>query len=286
MNKLIDIGSGIRLEVDDIGYGPTVVLIHGWPITSFHWRVLLPTLHMAGYRTLSVTLRGLGGELEGGKNLEKAILAKEVESLLEKLEIINFAIIGHDWGATVAYLLSSYNSEKCWALVVEEEILPGVSVNIPYPGSDYYPQWHGPLNRAVGLAEELILGKEKTYYGRFLTESAGKYNLDDEAVANYIAAYTNPDKVRSQLQASFGYYRTNENDARAIASCLESPLDIPILAVAGEYAMGTAVKEGLIGIGKNVSGVVAKRAGHYPVEQAPEYCLPRIMSFLNMSLND
>jgi len=286
MNELVDTGSGTRLEVDDTGSGPTVVLMHGWPVTSFHWRSLLPALHEAGYRTLTVTLRGLGGVLQGGENLEKATLAKEVGALLAKLKIERFAVIGHDWGATVAYLLSSYHPGKCRALVVEEEILPGINVDIPSPGRDYYPRWHGPLNRAEGLAEELITGREVDYYRRFLTESAGKHELECDAVSEYVAAYTSPRKVRSQLRASLGYYRTSEEDAKAIAACLVTPLDLPVLAIAGEYAMGAAVEVGLKGVGASVRGVVAREAGHYPVEQSPEYCVPAILDFLRTSLND
>lgn len=87
MHGLIDIGSNTKIECDDNGQGPTVVLIHGWPITSFHWRFIASVLQSAGYRTLAVTLRGLGGQSEGEGNLEKFTLAQEVQLLLEKFEI-------------------------------------------------------------------------------------------------------------------------------------------------------------------------------------------------------
>jgi haloacetate dehalogenase len=205
MNRLVDIGLGTKIEIEDEGYGHTVVLIHGWPITSYHWRFIKPMLHKAGYRTLAVTLRGLGGNSVGEGNLAKLTLAREVQSLLEKLDINQYSIIGHDWGGTVAYLLSHENPDKCCALVIEEEVLPGVISPIAYPGTDYYPKWHGEFNQVIGLAEELLEGKEAIYYRKFLTQSAGQNTLDERAICKYIYGYTDHDNLKLQLLNSLGY---------------------------------------------------------------------------------
>lgn len=285
MHELIDIGSNTKLECNDNGHGPAVVLIHGWPVTSFHWRFIRPDLHDAGYRTIEVTLRGLGGQSEGGGNLEKLTLAQEVQLLLEKMEVNKYSVIGHDWGGTVAYLLTHIDKAKCFSLIIEEEILPGIEINIPLPGKNYYPEWHGPLNRAVGLAEELIQGRENGYYLRFLTESAGMTGLDESAMAEYISAYTMRQKVNSQLKDSLGLYRTKLNDIKEISLRMTTPLRVPILAVGGEYAMGTAVKEGLNKAGIKVCGIVSSGAGHYPIEQNIESCHEVILDFINKSID-
>jgi pimeloyl-ACP methyl ester carboxylesterase len=280
MRKLIDIGIDTCLEIDDEGDGPVLILIHGWPVTAFHWRKTLPAFHKAGFRTLMVTLRGLGGQSEGGGNLEKKTLSNETQMLIETLKIKEYALLGHDWGGTVAYLLSHDNPTRCWALVVEEEILPGIDVKIPYPGNIYYPEWHGPFNRTIGLGEKLIPGREADYYGVFLRSSAGKNGLEANALSEYIKAYNRP----GQLSYTLGYYRTKEKDVKEIASRLKKPLNFPVLAIGGEFGMGKAVEVGLNFVGKNVHGVIIDEAGHYPAEQNPELFSSEIIKFLKNSL--
>ena len=277
MSDLIDIGSGTRLEVADEGHGPVVVLLHGWPVTALHWRKTLPALHDAGFRTLMISLRGLGGASAGHGDLKKTTLAEEVSSLMEILRVDRYAVLGHDWGGTIGYLLAADHPDKIWALAVEEEILPGIDVAIPPPGNEHYPEWHGPFNRATGLAETLVPGREDGYYGAFLHSSAGPAGLEPSAEAAYLQAYRRP----GQLHDSLGYYRTRIPDQEAIASRSTRHLELPILAIGGEYGMGTAVADGLKRVGRLVSPLRIGGAGHYPAEQAPDVFNPALIRFLN-----
>ncbi|MEM6453302.1 MAG: alpha/beta hydrolase [Cyanobacteria bacterium P01_D01_bin.105] len=281
MYMLVDIGSGTKIEINEDGKGPTVVLIHGWPVTAYHWRSLVPALKAAGYHAVAITLRGLGGRSKGNGSFDKLTLAQETKQVLQKLGVDRYAVIGHDWGGTVAFLLSHLDVHSCHALIVEEEILPGVDVEIPSPGKHFYPKWHGPLNRAVGLAEELIQGREAIYYQRFLAESAGKHLLQRQAEFQYVAAYTNPKTVSSQLSDSLDYYRTQAQDEQQVKAFLCTSLSIPILAIGGEFAMGAAVKSGLARAGSDLAGFVCNGAGHYPAEQEAELFSKEVLKFLN-----
>ncbi|OYX26499.1 MAG: hypothetical protein B7Z06_05615, partial [Flavobacteriales bacterium 32-35-8] len=83
MLQNIDIENKIFLEIEDQGIGPVIILIHGWPVTSYHWRKNIPELNKAGYRTIAITLRGLGGKSSGDGNWEKETLSKEVIKLAD-----------------------------------------------------------------------------------------------------------------------------------------------------------------------------------------------------------
>ena len=146
---------------------------HGWPVTTYHWRHLIPALAAAGYRAIAVELRGLGGTSMGPGPFDKGTLAAEVAELLGQIDVDVFALVGHDWGGTVGFLLAADLPERVRALVVEEEMLPGIEIAIPEPGRLHYPTWHGPFNRVPGLAEALVPGREDAYYGTFLRQSAG-----------------------------------------------------------------------------------------------------------------
>jgi pimeloyl-ACP methyl ester carboxylesterase len=280
MLQSIEIENKVFLEVEDQGIGPVIVLIHGWPVTSYHWRKNIPELNKAGYRTLAITLRGLGGKSSGDGNWEKETLSEEVIKLVDILEINEFAIVGHDWGGTIAFLISMDYSSRIWALIIEEEILPGVNQNIPTAGNKYYPNWHGAFNRQLGLAENLVPKRESYYYGTFLDASAGPQGIDNDARQIYLNAYAKPEC----LPATLGYYRTQQEDIKAVNSRKFKSISFPVLAIGGENAMGTAVKDGLNQIMNNpVQLLVTKNAGHYPAEQTPNVVNKKVGEFLKIA---
>ncbi|EWS82827.1 alpha/beta fold hydrolase [Brachybacterium phenoliresistens] len=254
-----------------------VVLLHGWPVTPAHWRGLLPALRRAGFAPLPVTLPGLGAAPGDTPDLRKSALARGLQEKLAGLGHARFAVIGHDWGGSVAALLAAAMPEAVSALVIEEEILPGVEVDIPAPGADHYPTWHGPFNRVPGLAEQLVPGREEAYYGSFLTQSAGPAGLEPEIHRTYVDAY----RTEGVLAAGLGYYRTRSGDLADVGQLRRDPISTPVLAIGGRYAMGSAVADGLRTVATDVRGLVLEQSGHYPVEQEPETAARAIVEFLS-----
>lgn len=256
---------------------PTAVLLHGWPVTSDHWRHLVPALDAAGITAVPVTLPGLGtAPASGVTDFRKAALADEVLARLAQEGITRFAVIGHDWGATVGCLIAAQAPESVSALVVEEEILPGIDVEIPEAGRSYYPSWHGPFNRTPGLAEKLVPGREAAYYGTFLEQSAGPSGLSPDTVHAYIEAYSTP----GVLDAGLAYYRTRSEDVDDIRALAAQPISTPVLAAGGRHAMGTAVAAGLATLATCVTPLVLEQSGHYPAEQEPDSMNLAILQFL------
>lgn len=252
------------------------MLLHGWPVTEMHWRHLIPLLDRAGFPAVPISLPGLGVAADTSTSFRKAELARWVRDQLGRREITKFALIGHDWGATVAVLLADDLGSAVPALVVEEEILPGIDTDIPSPGSDHYPVWHGPFNRAVGLAEHLVPGRETAYYGSFLQQSAGPAGLDPAAMGSYVAAYS----AAGVLEASLGYYRTHGGDRSDVQALVTNHLATPVLAIGGRFAMGSAVADGMRRIAGDVTALVLDGSGHYPLEQEPERAGRAVIRFL------
>jgi len=253
-----------------------VVLLHGWPVTPAHWRGLLPALRGAGFVPIPVTLPGLGAAPGDTHEFRKSALARGLQEKLARLGHARFAVIGHDWGGTVAALLAAAMPEAVSALVIEEEVLPGIEVDVPAPGADHYPTWHGPFNRAPGLAERLVPGREDAYYGSFLTQSAGPAGLEPVILRSYIDAY----RAEGVLPAGLGYYRTRSGDLADVGQLREHPISTPVLAIGGRYAMGSVVADGLRAVATDVRGLVLDESGHYPVEQEPETAARAIVEFL------
>lgn len=97
--------NGIRLHYAEAGAGPAVLLCHGWPETWFSWRHQIPALAAAGYRVLAPDLRGYGdsGAPEAVADYTILHLVGDMTGLLDRLGIGEAAIVGHDWGAIVAW---------------------------------------------------------------------------------------------------------------------------------------------------------------------------------------
>jgi pimeloyl-ACP methyl ester carboxylesterase len=161
-------------------------------------------------------------------------------------------------------------------LVVEEEMLPGVDAVVPEPGRSHYPAWHGPFNRAVGLAEALVPGREDSYYGTFLRQSAGPAGLSAEAERTYLASYRQP----AALAATLGYYRTAQADREAVARRAQTPLAVPVLTVGGQFGMGRGVADCFAQVARHVDHVQIDGAGHYPAEQRADEVNARLVAFL------
>jgi len=246
-------------------------------VTAYHWRHLMPALAAAGYRAIAVELRGLGGTSVGPGPFDKETLAAEVARSLGQMDVGAFAFVGHDWGGTVGYLLAADLPGRVSALVVEEEMLPGIEVAIPKPGRLRYPTWHGPFNRVPGLAEALVPGREDAYYGTFLRQSAGAEPLSPDALAAYLGAYRTP----ACLAAGLGYYRAVGFDIESVTRRARRPVDVPVLTVGGEFGMGGGVAASFTKVARHVTHTQIEGAGHYPAEQRPDRVISSVIPFLD-----
>jgi pimeloyl-ACP methyl ester carboxylesterase len=272
---LVPIGAGTTLSVTDTGSGPAVVLLHGWPVTALHWRHVVPALRYAGYRTIEVEARGLGDASTGRGDHAKATLAREVLTALDAIGVRRFAVVGHDWGATIALLMATQQPGRVAALVVEEEVPPGIEVEAEEAES--YPSWHGPPFRAPeGVAERLLAGRLDATVDAYLGGSAGPGGLDFDAHVAYMGAYASDDR----LAATLALYRTEAVDAEAVRRATRRRLSVPGLAISGRYGRGAQVAEALSHSVSRVHSVVARDAGHYPAEEAPETVNQALIPFL------
>ena len=87
-----------------------VVLLHGWPDDVRTYDRVVPALHAAGFRTIAPYLRGFGATSFVSKDAmrsgEIVAMAQDAIDLADALNLQKFAVIGHDWGARIAYALA------------------------------------------------------------------------------------------------------------------------------------------------------------------------------------
>ncbi len=117
--------NGIRMAVHEMGKGPPVILLHGFPEISFSWRHQLPALAAAGYRAIAPDQRGYGATEKPGSVGDYTIqhLIGDVTGLLDAYDLKQASFIGHDWGALVLWQM---------ALLEPERIAGLINLNIPF----------------------------------------------------------------------------------------------------------------------------------------------------------
>jgi pimeloyl-ACP methyl ester carboxylesterase len=140
--------NGIRLHTVEAGAGPLVLLIHGFPESWYSWRHQLPTLADAGYHAVAIDVRGYGRSakpvpIDQYRMLD---LVADNVALVEALGETEAVVVGHDWGAPIAW-----NS----ALLRPDMFRAVAGLSVPYsPPSDTRP---AQAFRAMGGDEEFYI---------------------------------------------------------------------------------------------------------------------------------
>jgi pimeloyl-ACP methyl ester carboxylesterase len=97
--------NGIRLNIAEQGEGPLVLLCHGFPESWYSWRHQIGALAAAGFRAVAPDMRGYGKSDRPDAIDQYTIfhLVGDLVGLLDALEVPTAVIVGHDWGATIAW---------------------------------------------------------------------------------------------------------------------------------------------------------------------------------------
>jgi epoxide hydrolase A/B len=177
--------NGIRMHVVEDGDGPLVLLCHGFPESWYSWRHQLTALARAGYRAVAPDMRGYGGtdrpaEIDRYTQLDHV---GDMVGLLHALGADNAVIVGHDWGAPVAWNAALMRPDRFRAVV---------ALSVPYsPRGSTRPtralaaaaqgRFHYQLYfQAPGLAEAELERDVRTTIRRFLHSASGDAPLRQE----------------------------------------------------------------------------------------------------------
>jgi pimeloyl-ACP methyl ester carboxylesterase len=190
-------GDGIELAVLDEGEGQAVLLLHGFPDSSRLWRHQIPALTGAGMRAIAPDLRGFGGSDKPEGVTEYAISRSvaDMVAVLDALEVERAHVVGHDFGAVVAWALAAYVPARVERLVT-------MSVGHPATGrvrsiADREMAWYQLLFQFDGLAEELLPRDNWRLFRDWVR--------DDGDVEQYLADLSRP----GALTAGLNWYRAN-----------------------------------------------------------------------------
>jgi len=111
---------GVGIEYEVVGEGRPVVLLHGFPDSGRLWRYQVPALAAAGFQVIVPDLRGYGrsGKPEAVEAYSIPVLAGDVMAILAEQGIGTAHVVGHDWGAALAWGLAAFVPDTVDHLVV------------------------------------------------------------------------------------------------------------------------------------------------------------------------
>src|SRR5207245_761172 len=113
----------LQIELHEEGPpdGQPLLLLHGWPDAPRGWRPVAGRLHESGWRTIVPALRGSGATRfhspDAPRDGRGIAPAADAIDLLDALSLDRLPVVGHDWGARVAYTLAAVAPERVTAIV-------------------------------------------------------------------------------------------------------------------------------------------------------------------------
>ena len=269
----------IRLHVLTAGDGPPVVLLHGWPQTSYAWRKIIPALAQR-FRVVAPDLRGMGDSDKPASGYDLRTVATDIYELTEALGLERPSLVGHDWGGLVArrYALDWPGRAARLAIldiVPHEQVLSNLSASIARGA------WHYFFNAVPDLPELLVSGNVEAFLRAFFWPKC--YNpavFIEEGIAEYTRAYSAP----GALRGGFNYYRAMFAENRALdAEGAGRKIQEPVLCLWGNNGGLGGVFDVLEMWRKeaiDVRGRGIDACGHYLAEERPERVIEELLGFL------
>jgi epoxide hydrolase A/B len=305
--------NGIDIFLREQGEGPLVVLCHGWPELSYSWRHQIAALAEAGFHVVAPDMRGFGQTSAPAAVDAYSIfdLVGDMVALVPALGEKQAVIVGHDWGAPVAWHAAMFRPDVFTAVA-------GLSVPPPFRGrgrpldmlrqsgiSNFYWQYfqtpgiaEAEFERDVALSMRGLLGRGfsdpaatlfieqgKGFLGNPKADRPLPDWLTEADLACFIDAYR-----KSGFRGGLNWYRNIDRNWELTAPWQDAQIHQPSLFIAGSK---DAVITGLIGA-KRVGDMervlpnlkqklIIEGAGHWVQQERPEEVNAALTGFLRES---
>ncbi|WP_278312398.1 alpha/beta fold hydrolase [Lolliginicoccus levis] len=264
---------GQTFVYDDRGSGPLVVLWHGYPDTPYGWEATAQFLATEGYRTITPWLRGFHpATVQRGRDFHATTLAMETSRLLDAIGEKDAVVVGHDFGASLAYGAAAYTPEHVRAIV---------AVAIPHPnlvkpslglawGARHFVELRLPFARWWVQRKDFKYISDE--YERWAPNWTGEAR--DRTLAEVKKCFAEP----SNIDGALAYYREfNGYFGRA-----GYPIDKRGFVVGGtaDLIPAEAFEETPSRLGEGSSALIIEGAGHWPHREDEPQFQAALLKFL------
>jgi len=311
---------GTTISFLEAGEGPLVLLCHGFPETAYAWRHQIAALSAAGFRAIAPDLRGYGDSLQPEAIDAYTVMhaVGDLVGLLDALEVRQAAIVGGDWGATVAWQAALMQPRRFHAVAAL-----GVPLmeSAPMPPTRLFPslehtQLYTLYFQEPGVAEQELehdirMSLRKIYFSA--SGDAGPRRPGDDTPNPFgmvsrshglLGALPDPDMLpdwlteadldiytaafeRSGFRGGLNYYRNLDRNWELQRSLHGMQVTVPALFAVGERDPGLQIPgmEAIIdAMPRLVPGlrdsIVVPGAGHWLQQERPDAVSRELLDFL------
>jgi haloalkane dehalogenase len=244
---------------------PAVLLVHGYPESSYMWREILPPLAAAGFHALAPDLAGYGdSEADPPGTWERHVEALERFRTQQGLEDV--ALVVHDWGGLIGLRWACDHPDAVSALVISDT------------GFFADGKWRGPgeILRTEGQGEQFVHGVDRDGFGSML--GAVSTGITPDAVDEYFKAFADEARRTGQLElyrsgdfAELERYRGRLAEL-GVPTLLLFGSEDPFARVATAHRLAQEIPHARLEI---LDGV-----GHFMFDEVPERAAAIVVDFL------
>lgn len=223
---------GARLHYVEAGDGPLVVLLHGFPEFWFSWRFQIRALAGAGFRVVAPDMRGYNLSSRPTSVADYGIdhLTADVRDLIRERGAERALLVGHDWGAAVAWATASEHPEAVERLAI---------LNVPHPRRFLHglrrprqllKSWYMFFFALPWLPERLARAKNWRAFRFGFEHDARPGAFTAQDIERYVEAWSQPGAATGMLN----YYRAVLRRSPKQAEARIRPITAPTLVIWGE----------------------------------------------------
>ena len=233
MTQSIDIkigGFSFRARAEGPTDGPLVLMLHGFPQTSYTWRAQLPALAAAGFRAIAPDQRGYssGARPDGVEHYKTSMLVADAMAMADALGRQRFHLVGHDWGGALSWLAAAWHPDRIASLTVLSRPHPDAFARAMAEdaGQQHRSRHHKAFQDPE--TERLLLEHD----ARRLRRNLKNQNVPDDAIDAYVEVLIAP----GALTAALNWYRATGGDLSKVKERGHRP--IGAIAVPTLYVWG------------------------------------------------
>jgi pimeloyl-ACP methyl ester carboxylesterase len=274
--------NGITLHVVQCGpvNGPLVILLHGFPEFWYGWRQQIPALAAAGYRVWVPDQRGynLSDKPRGVAAYRINQLGADILGLLDAAGHTTAAVVGHDWGAAVAWWLAANHPERSKQVAI---------LNVPHPAvlgrtlrrtpRQLVKSWYIFFFQLPWLPEKMIRRRQYRFGRGALrgTSRPGTFSSDD--LREYINAWSRP----GALTGMINWYRAAFRSPRRAGSTGRITVPLQLLWGKQDAFLEPVLAELSAKMCDNAELTYFDKATHWLHHEEPEAVNKLLLEFLN-----
>jgi pimeloyl-ACP methyl ester carboxylesterase len=263
---------GLSFDLTDAGPpdGEVVVLLHGFPATRACWDGVVPLLAGAGYRVLAPDQRGYspGARPPGRRAYRLDRLAGDVVTLMDAAGVAKVHLVGHDFGAAVAWHLATWHPERLFSVTSLATPHGKAFVRSLVSSTQPLQSWYIVFFQLPWLPEMALTGPGRQVVRRTLRRSG----LDDAHLDRYLSALAQP----GAATAALNWYRA----LPLLPPARLRPVTVPTLYVyaTGDFFLSRRAADLTA---REVTGPyryeVLDGVSHWILEEAPEAVAPLVL---------